>query len=574
VYCFDAITGEELWSYPTGHLIVSSPAVFEGKVYVGSTDNYVYCLDAYNGECIWSYQTGWGIAQSSPAVFHGKVFIGSQDYKLYCLNASTGSKIWDHMTGYWISSSPAVTKDKVYVGSNDGFLYCLNMSNGETIWQYAVSGDPIWTSSPTIANENVYVGALNCKVYCISASNGSELWTYPTGNWVTGTAAVANGKVYIGSWDSNMYCLDATTGTLVWTYQTGGGIDSSPAIADGKVYFGSSDHWMYCLDAETGEEIWKYLSGGQINSSPAIAEGNVYVGSMDYNVYCFGSGNQLPVADFTWTPQSPYTAESVVFNASTSFDPDGYITLYEWDWNHDGVYEESHTTPSATHSWASPGNYTVTLQVTDDAGLKGTQSKIIAVEDFNVTITGTMGDNGWYVSNIIITINGFYHNHTYYKLHTADPWTEYTGSPITISADGVFELWIAFVDSEGQWHVYGPYTFKIDKTAPTISLTVMSLNCWKTKWLLNATVSDAASGIANVEFYIDDILVGNATSPPYTFTYSGKGKMAQAIAYDYAGNSNMQNMESLPTMRTLRALIAHVLQFIQRMMEQRWQLIR
>jgi outer membrane protein assembly factor BamB len=115
---------------------------------------------------LWKSPTEYWL-ESSPAVSDGKVYIGSQDYKLYCLNASTGSKIWDHMAGYWISSSPAVTKDKVYVGSSDGFLYCLNMTTGETIWQYAVIGDPIWTSSPTIANENVYVGALNCKLYCI-----------------------------------------------------------------------------------------------------------------------------------------------------------------------------------------------------------------------------------------------------------------------------------------------------------------------------------------------------------------------------------------------------------------------
>jgi len=43
--------------------------------------------------------------------------------------------------------------------------------------------------------------------------------------------------------------------------------------------------------------------------------------------------------------------------------------------------------------------------------------------------------------------------------------------------------------------------------------TVMALNALKTKWLLNATVHDATSDVALMEFYIDDILVANVTAP-------------------------------------------------------------
>jgi hypothetical protein len=41
----------------------------------------------------------------------------------------------------------------------------------------------------------------------------------------------------------------------------------------------------------------------------------------------------------------------------------------------------------------------------------------------------------------------------------------------------------------------------------------MALNALKTKWLLNATVHDATSDVALMEFYIDDILVANVTAP-------------------------------------------------------------
>ena len=46
------------WNYTTGNAVMSSPAVADGKVYVGSYDNNVYCLDATTGEWIWNYTTG------------------------------------------------------------------------------------------------------------------------------------------------------------------------------------------------------------------------------------------------------------------------------------------------------------------------------------------------------------------------------------------------------------------------------------------------------------------------------------------------------------------------------------
>jgi PKD repeat protein len=53
--------------------------------------------------------------------------------------------------------------------------------------------------------------------------------------------------------------------------------------------------------------------------------------------------------------------------------------LYEWDWNNDGIYEESHTNPTATHSWTKAGNYSVILRVTDNSGVTNTKTITIPV---------------------------------------------------------------------------------------------------------------------------------------------------------------------------------------------------
>jgi len=113
-----------LWSYTTSGGVQSSPAVSDGRVYVGSEDSKVYCLNASTGSLIWSYTTGW-VVRSSPAVADGKVYVGSHDSNVYCLNASTGSLIWSYTTGNLVWSSPAVSDGRVYVGSYDSKVYAF-----------------------------------------------------------------------------------------------------------------------------------------------------------------------------------------------------------------------------------------------------------------------------------------------------------------------------------------------------------------------------------------------------------------------------------------------------------------
>jgi outer membrane protein assembly factor BamB len=70
------------------------------------------------------YTTG-EVVSSSPAVTDGKVYIGSGDYKVYCLNASTGTQIWKCTTGGYVFSSPAVADGKVYVGSANAKVHAF-----------------------------------------------------------------------------------------------------------------------------------------------------------------------------------------------------------------------------------------------------------------------------------------------------------------------------------------------------------------------------------------------------------------------------------------------------------------
>jgi outer membrane protein assembly factor BamB len=364
-------TNNIIWSYKTQSLVFSSPAVADGKVYIGSGDNKVYCLDAYTGSFIWSFTTG-DFVYSSPAVADGKVYIGSYDGKVYCLDAASGSKIWDYTTGYPVVSSPAVADGKVYIGSGDGKVYCLDAYTGSFIWNYK-TGDNV-DSSPAVADGKVYVGSLDGKVYCLDAYTGGFIWSFTIGDFVYSSPAVADGKVYIGSRDYKVYCLDAYDGDFIWSYTTGDIVDySSPAVADGKVYIGSGDDSVYCLDAYTGGFIWSYTIGAGILSSPAVAGGKVYIGSYDCKVYCFGENENQPPNTPTISGQTegkPNIAYDFIFNA---LDPDVDDVRFIISWgdgdNETTSFVSSGNNITISHIWATKGTYTISVKAEDEYGL-------------------------------------------------------------------------------------------------------------------------------------------------------------------------------------------------------------
>ena len=150
------------WTFTTGDQVKSSPAVVDGKVYIGSYDKKLYCLDAETGAEIWNFTTG-GAVKSSPAVYGGKVYVGSNDGKMYCLGVEDGVHLWNRTTNGAVYSSPTVTDGKVFIGSDDNFTYCFDADTGIVHWGYLTGG--YIRSSPAVANGKVYVGSLDGMIY-------------------------------------------------------------------------------------------------------------------------------------------------------------------------------------------------------------------------------------------------------------------------------------------------------------------------------------------------------------------------------------------------------------------------
>ena len=87
------------------------------------------------------------------------------------------------------------------------------------------------------------------------------------------------------------------------------------------------------------------------------------------------------------------------------------------------------------------------------------------------------GEAGWYDKNVSVALsaseNEFAVAGTEYKINEAAGWTKYTG-PITVSSEGTTTITARSVDVNGNIEESKSTTIKLDKTAPTFTLTCPS----------------------------------------------------------------------------------------------------
>lgn len=86
------------------------------------------------------------------------------------------------------------------------------------------------------------------------------------------------------------------------------------------------------------------------------------------------TGNLTPAAAINATPIKGPAPLQVTFFSDGSADPDGFIVLYEWDFNYTGFPSKFHTMktgPITSYTYTVPGNYNVALRVTDNQGGTG-----------------------------------------------------------------------------------------------------------------------------------------------------------------------------------------------------------
>lgn len=222
--------------------IVAKPLQVDGKVYVGTADNYLFALDSdNNGAPVWRepFEVGhsiWG----QTAYEDGILYVTSLDKSVYAIRADTKEVVWQANVGGSVPDKPVLNGDLLYVSSFDKQLHALDKATGEARWTVPTT-DAVW-GAPAFDGENVYFADLRGNVYSVGAESGEIQWQYATGDYVVAAPVVHNDKVYLAtggdpelepaSRKGALVILDAKSSELVDTIETQFPIYSTPVIVN------------------------------------------------------------------------------------------------------------------------------------------------------------------------------------------------------------------------------------------------------------------------------------------------------------------------------------------------------
>ncbi len=121
------------------------------------------------------------------------------------------------------------------------------------------------------------------------------------------------------------------------------------------------------------------------NTEPRPNDGVFDIGAFERAGGGPSSGNQAPVASILALPASGIAPLTVSFSGTSSYDPDGAIATWSWDYG-DGTASSGVT---GSHVYNSVGAFTVQLRVTDSAGLASSVTQAITVNPLpNPTLGG------------------------------------------------------------------------------------------------------------------------------------------------------------------------------------------
>jgi hypothetical protein len=209
--------------------------------------------------------------------------------------------------------------------------------------------------------------------------------------------------------------------------------------------------------------------------------------------------------------------------------------------------------PTYTTPFTVSATTTVKYRAWDNAGnVEATNSQLVQIDTTAPTSSircngGTCSATGWYKASVDVAVSATDAQSGVsvirYTLDGSTPTAAspaYSG-PFTLSATTTvkYRAW----DNAGNVEATKSQVVRIDLTSPTVAVTSPSDGATVTGNVkITASAADSASGVAQVSFYADGVLIGTARSAPYSVTWNTK-KVTRgqhtlwAVAQDVAGNT-------------------------------------
>lgn len=412
--------------------------------------------------------------------------------------------------------------------------------------QYQIGGiaEGSWknTTSGSTIGDLEYGTTVYGRLY--DGTNGSKTASIDVEDKIKPTVVVTEGTITTNSIVANVEAVDNESGmkempTYTYYIKKTGETDSAyeakaTDITEASYTFtGLTQKTGYDIKVEVKEDKAGNVGIGKLLNKETGEVGGATGGLIEGNIIASSP---------TWSNGQA----SITLSTST-----GLTIQYQVD----GI-EEGSWTPGTNVTGLQHGQ-TVYARLTD--GINYGDEASVDIKDGEkpnaptITLSGTTGTNGWYKSNVTVTITAGNDeesgaNKVRYKVTGAQTVAQtttgagITSKSITISTDGTSIVTAYTIDKAGNVSSATTKTINKDVIAPTANITVGTMT--ENSIQVTVTASDVTSGLATsgtYKYYLNSETSPRATSTSNTYTFSGLTENTsytlKAVVTDKAGNS-------------------------------------
>lgn len=323
IYCFDALTGKEVWKHSYEQKLApkyydggpsATPTVDGDRVFHLSKQGDAICLQAKTGTQVWHInvkkehgvaEPEWGFA-GSPHI-EGELVILNAGTRGMALKKTDGTKVWVSGKEAAAYASPVPFQFKgqlaLAVFGASG-LYAVDPATGAQIWQFPWKTEyDVNAADPVVIGSDLFITS-GYKFQERSQTGGSAALIRlgsgaPERSWLNKELAgqlaspvFVNGLLFgihgnVGDKAGSLRCLDPQTGKTLWTSPNAepGGL----AAADGKLIWITGPGELVVVEAKGTS--YKEVSRAQVISAkvwtaPVLSNGRIYARNSKGDVVC------------------------------------------------------------------------------------------------------------------------------------------------------------------------------------------------------------------------------------------------------------------------------------------------
>jgi outer membrane protein assembly factor BamB len=280
------------WSVDVGN-VVASPILTSRLVLVPTADGRLVALDRASGRLLLTMRVT-SACESSPALAEGRLWLGSDDGELLGIDLASGAEPLRVKLGKLVRSSPLPLGERVVVGVMDskesGAVVAVDRKTGTVLWRRKRGAV---FSSPGSDGKLVFVGGDDGELQALDPQTGKIAWAHQIGGRVRATPALAGGLAIVGDFDGRLAAVRLEDGTRAWTREFGQPIYSSACVLGDLVVVGCHDGFVRGVRAASGEPVFEAETRGPVVASPVATGSRAVVGSTDGDLYSFDAAGRV-----------------------------------------------------------------------------------------------------------------------------------------------------------------------------------------------------------------------------------------------------------------------------------------